>query len=127
MFSIDNAEKAIRSLKINIPETYWNDAETFYIYNDPDRNFELTLTKNKKDPKLISLFKTLENIETQQYKRNLGKTEPLYVMRIRENEYENIPKCERMERAEEALAKDIGEVLIQRYIRSRGKNRDLSS
>ena len=103
MFSIDNAERAIRSLKLNMPETYWNDAETFYIYNDPEKNFQLTLLKNKKD---FKLFKTLEHIEINQYKRNLGKTEPLYVMRIRENEYENIPKCERMEKAEENLAKE---------------------
>ena len=120
---MDNAEKAIKSLKINIPETYWNDAEIFYVYNDPDKNNELTLMKNKKD---FKLFKTLENIETNQYKRNLGRTEPLYVMRIKENEYENIPKCERMEKAEENLTKDFGEVLIQRYIRSRGRNRDLN-
>lgn len=33
MFSHDRAEKAIKSLKINIPETYWNDTEIFYIYN----------------------------------------------------------------------------------------------
>ena len=127
MFSIDNAEKAIRSLKINMPETYWNDAETFYIYNDPEKNFQLTLIKDKKDPKLNSLFKTLEDVEKRQYKRNLGKTEPLYCMRVRETEYENVPRCMRMEKAEENLAKDLGEILIQRYIRSRGKNRDLNS
>ena len=33
MFSHDDAERAVPSLKINIPETYWFDTETFYIYN----------------------------------------------------------------------------------------------
>jgi hypothetical protein len=123
MFSIDNAERAIKSLKINMPETYWNDTETFFVFNDAEKNFELTLIKNKKD---FKLFKTYENIEINQYKRHLGRTDPLYLMRIKENEYENVPKCERMEKAEENLAKDFGEVLIQRFIRSRGRNRDLN-
>jgi hypothetical protein len=56
----------------------------------------------------------------------LAPYEPLYVIRLKENEYENIPKVERMEKAEENLNKDSGENLIQRYIRSRGRNRDLN-
>ena len=91
MFFIDNAEKAIKLLKIYIPETYWNDAEIFFVFNDPFKNKQLTLMKNKKD---FNLFKTLENIEINQYKRCLGPIKPLYVMRIREKE--NIPKGERI-------------------------------
>ena len=59
MFSHDQAERAVNSLKINIPETYWNETETYYIYNDPERYNQLTLIKNKKD---YDLFKTFESI-----------------------------------------------------------------
>jgi len=59
MFSHDQAEKAVESLKINIPETYWNDTEIFFIYNNPDKCNQLTLIKNKKD---FDLYKTLINI-----------------------------------------------------------------
>ena len=124
MFSHDQAERAVNSLKINIPETYWNETETYYIYNDPERYNQLTLIKNKKD---YDLFKTFENIEKNNYKRTLSPIEPLYIMRIKENEYENIPKAERMEKAEESLTKDLGETLIQRFIRSRGRNRELKT
>jgi hypothetical protein len=123
MFSHDQAEKAVESLKINIPETYWNDTEIFFIYNNPDKCNQLTLIKNKKD---FDLYKTLINIEEKQYKRYLKNYEPLYLIRLKENEYENIPKVERMEKAEENLNKDLGENLIQRYIRSRGRNRELN-
>ena len=123
MFSHDQAERAVNSLKINMPETFWNDTEIFYIYNDPEKCNQLTLIKNKKD---FDLFKTFENIEQTYYKRSLTPIEPLYIMRLKENEYENIPKVERMEKAEENLNKDLGENLIQRYIRSRGRNRDLN-
>jgi len=123
MFSHDQAERAVSSLKINIPETYWNDTEIFYVYNDFEKCNQLTLMKNKKD---FDLFKTLINIENNQYKRDLHPYEPLYVIRLKENEYENIPKCERMEKAEENLNKDLGENLIQRFIRTRGRNRELN-
>lgn len=123
MFSHDQAERAVTSLKINIPETYWNDTEIFFVFNDPEKCDQLTLIKNKKD---FDLFKTLITIETSVYKRELAPHEPLYVIRLKENEYENIPKVERMEKAEENLNKDLGENLIQRYIRSRGRNRELN-
>lgn len=123
MFSHDQAERAVTSLKINIPETYWNDTEIFYVFNDPDKCNQLTLIKNKKD---FDLFRNLINIENTVYKRDLAAYEPLYVVRLKENEYENMPKVERMEKAEENLNKDLGENLIQRYIRSRGRNRDLN-
>lgn len=123
MFSHDQAERAVTSLKINMPETYWNDTEIFYVFNDPEKCNQLTLIKNKKD---FDLFKTFITIETVEYKRELAPYEPLYVVRLKENEYENIPKVERMEKAEENLNKDLGENLIQRYIRSRGRNRELN-
>ena len=123
MFSHDQAERAVTSLKINIPETYWNDTEIFYVFNNPEKCNQLTLIRNKKD---FDLFKTLFAIETTEYKRELALYEPLYVVRLKENEYENIPKVERMEKAEENLNKDLGENLIQRYIRSRGRNRELN-
>jgi hypothetical protein len=33
IFSHNDADRAVPFLKINIPETYWNDSEIFYIYN----------------------------------------------------------------------------------------------
>ena len=123
MFSHDQAERAVSSLKINMPETYWNDTEIFFVFNDSEKCNQLTLIKNKKD---LDLFKNFINIETLIYKRELAPYEPLYVIRLKENEYENIPKVERMEKAEENLNKDSGENLIQRYIRCRGRNRDLN-
>ncbi len=123
MFSHDKAERAVTSLKINLPETFWIDTEIFYVFNDPQKCNQLTLVKNKKD---FDLFNTFLTIETTDYKRELATYEPLYVIRLRENNYENIPKVERMEKAEENLQKDLGENLIQRYIRSRGKNRELN-
>ena len=33
IFSHNDSDRAVPTLKINIPETYWNDSEIFYIYN----------------------------------------------------------------------------------------------
>jgi hypothetical protein len=33
LFSHEKAEKYINDFKINMPETYWNDTEIYFIYN----------------------------------------------------------------------------------------------
>lgn len=63
-----------------------------------------------------------------QYKREFddsSKTEPLFIVRTQDRDYENSIKVEKFETAEENLTKDSGDVLIQRFIRSKGRNRDL--
>ena len=51
LFSHEHAEKAIPYLKLNMPETYWNDTEMFYVYNDIGNYGALTMIKNKKEVK----------------------------------------------------------------------------
>ena len=82
----------------------------------------LTMIKNKKD---FDLFETVLNIEKCQYNRNLEGIDPFIVIRTRESEYENAVKVERYEKSQDNLGKDIGDGIVQRYIRCRGRNREL--
>ena len=51
-----------------MPETYWNDTEMFYVYNDWNNYGSLTVIRNKKD---FDLFNELRKVEYEQYNRNL--------------------------------------------------------
>ena len=105
-----------------MPETYWNDTEMFYVYNDWNNYGSLTVIRNKKD---FDLFNELRKVEYEQYNRNLEGIEPFIVIRSRESDFENIVKVERYEKAKDNLGKDIGDGMVQRYIRCRGRNRNL--
>ena len=129
IFEHDYADKAIKNLKINIPETYWNNMAIFYVYNDADNNDELTMVKNKRD---FQLFAKLKEVEKNYYKRDFTSKEnlmPFFVIRspisTSENDWEAIANVERFETSQENSTKDIGNGIIQRFIRSKGKNRDL--
>lgn len=104
-----------------MPETYWNDTEMFYIYNDRKTGV-LKMLRNKKD---FDIFETIYKIETNQYKRKFKSIDPFIIIRSRESEYQNMVKVERFEKAQDNLGKDIGDGLVQRYIRCRGRNREL--
>ncbi len=84
------------------------------------------MIKNKRD---FDLYDTIKSIESNLYKREFNSInspmEPFAIVRTRESEYENIVKVERFETAQENLVKDVGDGIIQRFIRSKGRNRDL--
>ena len=122
IFSHEHAEKAIPYLKLNMPETYWNDTEMFYVYNDMNNYGLLSMIKNKKD---FDLFDTIVKIEGEQYRRELSSIDPFIIVRSRDSDYENSVKVERFEKAQDNLGKDIGDGIVQRYIRCRGRNREL--
>ena len=105
-----------------MPETYWNDTEMFYVYNDWNNYGSLTVIRNKKD---FDLYNELKKVEFEQYNRILNPIEPFIVIRSRESDFENVVKVERFEKAKDNLGKDIGDGMVQRYIRCRGKNRTL--
>ena len=122
IFSHDKAERAVPYLKLNIPETYWNDTEMFYVYNDWNNYGALNIIRNKKD---FDLFHEFKKIEKEQYNRKLDDIEPFCVIRSKETDYENMVKVERYDKSRDNLGKDIGDGMVQRYIRCRGKNRKL--
>ena len=117
LFNHDKSEVAVPYLKINIPETYWNDTEMFYVYNDWNNYGALTVIRNKKD---FNLFAAFDKVEREQYLRQVKDIEPFTIIRA-----ENIATVDRYEKCKENLGKDIGDGIIQRYIRCRGKNRNL--
>ena len=85
----------------------------------------LTMIKNKRD---FDLYETIKNLELNQYKRDyklLNSMEPTIIIRTKESDYQNNIKVERNETAQESLGKDVGEGIVQRYIRSKGRNREL--
>ena len=115
LFNHDKSEIAVPYLKLNIPETYWNDTEMFYVYNDWDNYGALTVIRNKKD---FNLFNAFDKVEREQYKRQVKDIEPFIIIRG-----ESISTVDRYEKCKENLGKDIGEGIVQRYIRCRGRNR----
>ena len=117
IFNHEKSEIAVPYLKLNIPETYWNDTEMFYVYNDWNNHGTLTIIRNKKD---FNLFKAFDRIEREQYLRQIGEFEPFTILRS-----EGVSTVDRYEKCRENLGKDIGDGIIQRYIRCRGKNRQL--
>ena len=118
LFNHDKSEIAVPYLKLNIPETYWNDTEMFYVYNDMNNYSALTVIRNKKD---FNLFNAYDRVEREQYMRQVKDIEPFIVIRG-----ETMITVDRYEKCKENLGKDIGEGIVQRYIRCRGKNRQLN-
>lgn len=127
IFDHDNAEKAIKKLKINIPETYWSSTEIFYAYNDPDTN-ELCMIKNKRH---IKVFENFIKVEKDLYNREFispkDNIQPVFVVRSGTNNfnYENYTLAEKYETAQDSSTNDNSHGILQRYIRSKGKNRKL--
>ena len=117
IFNHEKSEIAVPYLKINIPETYWNDTEMFYVYNDLNNYGSLTVIRNKKD---FNLFNAFDRVEREQYMRKIKDIEPFIVIRG-----ESMITVDRYEKCKENLGKDIGEGIVQRFIRCRGKNRKL--
>ena len=117
LFNHDKSDIAVPYLKINIPETYWNDTDIYYIYNDWNNYGALTVIKNKKD---LNLFNAFDKIEREQYLRKVKDIEPFIITRGEVN-----ATVDRYDKCKENLGKDMGEGIIQRYIRCRGKNRNL--
>ena len=117
LFNHEKSEIAVPYLKLNIPETYWNDTEMFYVYNDWDNYGALTVIRNKKD---FNLFNAFDRVEREQYMRQVKDIEPFIVIRG-----ESMATVDRYEKCRENLGKDIGDGIVQRYIRCRGKNREL--
>ena len=117
LFNHDRSDIAVPYLKLNIPETYWNDTEMFYVYNDWNNYGALTVIRNKKD---FNLFNAYDRVEREQYMRQVKEIEPFIVIRG-----ESMVTVDRYEKCKENLGKDIGEGIVQRYIRCRGRNRNL--
>jgi hypothetical protein len=128
MFSHNDAERAVQNLKINIPETYWNDSEIFYIYNgssilykDANNYNMLKMIRNRKD---FSYLDEVLKIEELILKRTFNPIDPLLIVRTKYSDFQNNKTVESYERAKEKL-KDTGDGITQRFIRSKGKNREL--
>jgi len=85
------------------------------------KNNELTVQIIKRD---FLFYDVVKNIEEKEYKRKFNKLDPFVVVLTIENSYKNNHKVEIFETAAKNL-KDTGEGIIQRYIRSRGRNREL--
>jgi hypothetical protein len=74
----------------------------------------------------FDVFKTFRDIELNTYRRNLQPLDPFAVVRTREGDsYDKLVKVERYETAEENLLKDTNDGILQRFIRSKGRNREL--
>ena len=119
LFNHDKSDIAVPYLKINIPETFWNDTEMYFIYNDWNNYGALTVIKNKKD---FNLFNAIDKIEREQYLRKVKDIEPFIITRGEAN-----ATVDRYDKCKENLVKDMGEGIMQRYIRCRGKNRNLDN
>ena len=117
LFNHDRSDIAVPYLKLNIPETYWNDTEMFYVYNDWNNYGALTVIRNKKD---FNLFNAFDRVEREQYMRQVKEIEPFIVIRG-----EAMVTVDRYEKCKENLGKDIGDGIVQRYVRCRGRNRNL--
>ncbi len=80
----------------------------------------------KKYRNKLDIFKNFINVEEHQYQRVLNDMDPFIIFRSKLNDYQNNVKVERYETSSEILDKDTGEGLIQRFIRSKGRNRKLN-
>jgi hypothetical protein len=80
------------------------------------------MIKNRKDFSFLDEFVRIEEVE---YKRTFNTLDPLLIVRSKINDYQIHRVVESFERAMNKQTKDLGEGITQRYIRSKGKNRDL--
>jgi hypothetical protein len=89
------------------------------------------MIKNQRE---FDFLKTLKSIEKQTYRRDFDEdklntnqmgSDPFLVTRTKDSDYENTVKVDKFEKAQENIGKDIGDGVIQRYIRTKGRNREL--
>jgi hypothetical protein len=80
------------------------------------------MIRNRKD---FSYLDEMIKIEEQILKRNFNPIDPLLIVRTKYNDYQNTKTVESYQRAKEKVSKDSGDGITQRYIRSKGKNREL--
>lgn len=85
------------------------------------KNNEITVNFIKRD---FSFYETVKSIEEKDYKRKFVNMDPFVIVMNQDSPYKNSHKVERFETAAKNL-KDTGEGIMQRYIRSRGRNREL--
>ena len=123
IFSIENAEKHVKKLYINIPETFWYDGEIYYCYNDEENGGQLVISHNKQ----TNFYNEVTNIEKDKYDRELSPNEPMVVLRSKDTDVKNLVKVEMKKNAKDAINKEFGNSVIQRYIRCRGRNRKLDN
>jgi hypothetical protein len=88
---------------------------------DPNKNNELTVNFIKRD---FLFYDVIKEIEEKEYKRKFINMDPYIIVLNQSSPYKNTHKVERYETASKNL-KDTGEGIMQRYIRSRGRNREL--
>jgi hypothetical protein len=69
-------------------------------------------------------YDVVKEIEEKEYKRKFINMDPFVIVLNQSGPYKNTHKVERFETAAKNL-KDTGEGIMQRYIRSRGRNREL--
>lgn len=101
----------------------------YYVYNDYENNNQLTMVKNRRD---FQLYHKLKEVESYYYNREFTSKDnilPFFVIRSPSssefNEWEAVANVEKFETSQENSTKDIGNGIIQRFIRSKGKNRNL--
>jgi hypothetical protein len=94
----------------------------FVIYIDQKNNNVLTIKKFKNK---LDILKNFKDVEEYQYQRILNDMDPFFILRSKLCDYQNNVKVERFETSAENLDKDTGEGVIQRFIRSKGRNRKL--
>ena len=87
------------------------------------RNNDLLTIKKYRNK--VDIFKNFINVEEQQYQRVLHDIDPFLIYKSKLSDYQNNVKVERYETSSESLDKDTGDGLIQRFIRSKGRNRKL--
>jgi hypothetical protein len=80
------------------------------------------MIRNRKD---FSYLDEMIKIEEQILKRNFNPIDPLLIVRTKYNDYQNTKTVESYQRSKEKVSKDSGDGITQRYIRSKGKNREL--
>lgn len=73
----------------------------------------------------MDVFQNFKDIEENQYRRELEDIDPFFILRSKFSDFQNNVKVERYETSAENLDKDTGDGLLQRFIRSKGRNRKL--
>jgi hypothetical protein len=122
LFKHDKTEKILGTLRINIPDTFFD--EIYYVYNDPN-NLNV-LKMEKKTSRDRNIFEKIEKMEKELYhKQDFKDTDPFIIIRQNETEYENNVVVESYLSSQQIMGKDLSRGITQRYIRSKGRNREL--
>ncbi|MCQ2819466.1 MAG: hypothetical protein MJ252_19560, partial [archaeon] len=123
MFTKEGSEKTIPTLRLNIPETYWEDGGFYYAYNDEENNFALCINKNVKG---FDISENFYDILKNHYKKeNPLELSPFIISRGPESEHTNSVSVECFKKAMDGYAKEGEQNIYQRYITCGGKNRSL--